>query len=232
MARTRDRASGQLRTTADAPARFGRVAKTLIAYAVLSEYVRHPLRLLIATVLTLPRFRRRVPAEIPREFVDLFGFPAAMYVRLKATLGAEAGLAVARAVILPLGMAAYGAEFGVVETPRDWSSFMRYLDRSLQQGAIRWSVVEVDERSDTTRRYRCTSCMIHRFHTTMGIPELTDSFCALDHALYNAYLPNEMTFDRGGPGNTIASGNGFCVFNHRLHVRPSGAAPARPGPRS
>jgi hypothetical protein len=52
----------------------------------------------------------------------------------------------------------------------------------------------------------------------LGIPELTEPFCSLDNALYNVYLPNEMTFDRGGPGNTIEKGNPFCQFNHELEI--------------
>jgi hypothetical protein len=205
-----------LKTTADSPARFGTLSKALITYAVLAEYVHAPLRFLAATALTLPRFRKSIPNDIPREFVDLFAFPAWIYLRLKNRLGQEQALALARAFILPLGMAAYGAEFGLVEAPRTWDNFMKYLDRSLKQGAIRWSEVEVQECSQTVRRYRCTSCMIHRFLSAMGIPELTEPFCSLDNALYNAYLPNAMTFDRGGPGNTIASGNPFCQFNHEL----------------
>lgn len=207
-----------LTTTADNPARFGTFSKALIVYAILSEYIRHPLTFLIGTTLTLPSFKKRVPADVPREFVELFAYPAWIYLRLKARLEPDRALALARAVILPLGMAAYGAEFGLVEAPRTWDNFMGYLDRSLDKGAIRWSRVEVEERSGSIRRYRCTSCMIHHFLSTMGIAELTESFCSMDNALYNAYLPNVMTFDRGGPGHTIASGNAFCQFNHELKV--------------
>lgn len=208
-----------LKTTASNPARFGTLSKALITYAILSEYVRHPLTFLVGTTLTLGRFKRAVPKDIPREFVDLFAYPAWIYIRLKERLPQEEAFALARAIILPLGMAAYGAEFGLVEAPRTWTNFMAYLDRSLQQGAIQWSKVEREERSETVRRYRCTFCMIHEFLSRVGVPELTEPFCSLDNALYNAYLPNEMTFDRGGPGNTIEKGNPFCQFNHELKLR-------------
>ncbi len=205
-----------LKTTADKPARFGTFSKALICYAVLAEYVHHPLTFLIGTTATLGRFKKNLPSDFPAEFVDLFAYPAWIYIRLKQRMGQDGALEVGRAIILPLGMAAYGAEFGLVEAPRTWANFMGFLDRNLKQGAIRWSKVEIEERTDTARRYRCTFCMIHEFLSKVGVPELTESFCSLDNALYNSYMPNEMTFDRGGAGNTIEKGNPFCQFNHRL----------------
>ncbi len=207
-----------LKTTAENPARFGALSTVLISYAILREYVRHPLMFLVGATLTLPRFKKSVPGDVPREFIELFAYPAWIYIRLKDRLEQERALALARAIILPLGMAAYGAEFGLVEAPRTWPNFMGFLDRSLKEGAIQWSRVEVEEHTDTVRRYRCTFCMIHDFLSKVGIPELTEPFCSLDNALYNAYLPGEMTFDRGGPGNTIAKGHPFCQFNHRLET--------------
>ena len=208
-----------LTTTADNPARFTALSKALIVYAVLREYVRHPLAFMVGTTLTLGSFKRTIPKDVPKEFVDLFAYPAWIYIRLKERLEQDKALALARAIILPLGIAVYGAEFAVVEAPRTWTNFMRFLDRGFKQGSIRWSNVDVEETTDTTHRYRCTWCMIHDFLSRTGIPELTELFCSLDNALYNSYMPNEMTFDRGGPGNTIAKGNPFCQFNHAIRVR-------------
>jgi len=207
-----------LKTTAENPANFGSLSKAMIVYAVLREYVRHPMAFLAGAALTLPGFKKTIPGEIPREFVQLFAYPAWIYIRLKHRLDQERALALARAIILPLGVAAYGAEFGVVEAPRTWNNFMGFLDRSFERGAIRWSKVEGEELTGTTRSYRCVSCMIHEFLSKVGVPELTDCFCSLDNALYNSYMPNEMTFDRGGPRNTIATGNPFCQFNHAVNV--------------
>ena len=205
-----------LKTTVHHPARFGTLSKTLIVYSVLGEYVHHPLTFLMGTALTFGRFKKRLPRDLPRDFADLFAYPAWIYMRLKEKLRQEEAFAIARAIILPLGLAVYGAEFGLVEAPRTWDNFMTFLDRSLKEGAIRYSKVEVDERSDTIHRYRCTFCMIHDFLSRLGIPELTEPFCALDNALYNSYLPSVMTFDRGGKSNTIEKGNSFCQFIHEL----------------
>ena len=61
--------------------------------------------------------------------------------------------------------------------------------------------------------------MIHDFLFNLGIPELSEPFCTLDNALYNAYLPNEKIFHRGGKGKTIEKGHPFCQFIHELKTQ-------------
>src|SRR5208283_682027 len=162
-----------LKTTAGNPARYGTFPKALITYAVLSEYVRNPLRFLMGTALTPGRFKKSLPKDLPKDFVELFAYPTWIYLRLKQKLGQEKAFALSRAIILPLGLAVYGAEFGLVEAPRTWDNFMGFLDLSLRQGAIQWSKVDAQERSGTVRSYRCTYCIIHDFLSRLGIPELT-----------------------------------------------------------
>ncbi len=203
-----------LKTTVNNPARFGKLSTALIVYSVLREYVHHPLTFLIGTVLTLGGFKKRIPKDIPRDFVELFAFPTWIYIRLKGKLGQEEAFALARAIIIPLGMAVYGAEFCLVEAPRTWENFRDFVELSNKQGAIRWSKVEMEERGDTLYKYRCVFCMIHDFLSKLGVPELTEPFCSLDNALYNAYAPNEIIFHRGGVGKTIEKGQPFCQFIH------------------
>jgi hypothetical protein len=203
-----------LKTTRDDPARFSMFSKALIVYAVLREYACHPLAFLLGTVLTIGSFKKKLPKDLPKDFAELFAFPAWIYIRLKEKLGQEEALALTRAIIVPLGMAVYGAEFRLVEAPRTWENFINFLELSNREGAIRWSKVAMDERGDTTCKYQCTFCMIHDFLSKLGIPELTEPFCTLDNALYNAYLPNEVLFTRGGKDKTIERGNPFCQFVH------------------
>jgi hypothetical protein len=207
-----------LKTTLKNPARFGTLSKALIVYSVLREYAHHPLAFLMGTVLTVGRFKKRLPKGLPGDFVELFAFPTWIYMRLKEKIGQEEALALARAIIIPLGMAVYGAEFRLVEAPRTWENLRDFLELSNREGAIRWSKVEVDERGDTAYIYRCTFCMIHDFLSRLGIPELTEPFCTLDNALYNAYLPNEIIFHRGGKGKTIEKGNPFCQYIHERKI--------------
>ncbi|MBI5115366.1 L-2-amino-thiazoline-4-carboxylic acid hydrolase [Candidatus Poribacteria bacterium] len=208
-----------LKTTVKNPARFGAISKALIVYSVLREYVNHPLAFLVGTALTVGRFKKRLPKDIPNDFVELFAFPTWIYMRLKERMGQEEAFALARAIIIPLGVAVYGAEFCLVEAPRTWNNFIDFVEISNRQGAIRWSKVEMDERTETLYEYRCTFCMIHHFLSKLGIPELTEPFCTLDNALYNAYLPNEIIFHRGGKGKTIEKGQPFCKFIHERKIQ-------------
>jgi hypothetical protein len=98
-----------LKTTAGNPARYGTFSKALITYAVLSEYVRNPLRFLMGTALTPGRFKKSLPKDLPKDFVELFAYPTWIYLRLKQKLGQEKAFALSRAIILPLGLAVYGA---------------------------------------------------------------------------------------------------------------------------
>jgi hypothetical protein len=210
------RKKSMLKTTAEKPARFGMFSRGLIVCAILGEYVYHPLRFLVGTALTLNSFKKRLPKDIPKDFGDMYAFPTWIYIRLKKKLGQEKAFALARTIILPLGMAVYGAEFCPVEAPRTWVNFMRFLEHSLKKGAIQWSKVEIEEKSETIHKYRCTFCMIYDFLSKVDVPELTECFCTLDNAVYNAYLPNEMTFERGGTRNTMEKGNSYCQFIHEL----------------
>ena len=51
----------------------------------------------------------------------------------------------------------------------------------------------------------------------LGIPELTEPYCAIDNALYNTYLPGEIIFHRGGVNRTIASGAPYCQYIYEHH---------------
>jgi hypothetical protein len=93
-----------LKTTVHHPPRFGTLSKTLIVYSVLGEYVHHPLTFLMGTALTFGRFKKRLPRDLPRDFADLFAYPAWIYMRLKEKLRQEEAFALARAIILPLGL--------------------------------------------------------------------------------------------------------------------------------
>ena len=54
--------------------------------------------------------------------------------------------------------------------------------------------------------------MFHELATSLGIPEITPIICQIDNAMYNSYLPDQMTFDRGGVGRRISDGNHECNF--------------------
>lgn len=48
---------------------------------------------------------------------------------------------------------------------------------------------------------------------------MTPVVCQIDNAMFNSYLPDEMTFDRGLLGGRIADGKRECNFVWELHER-------------
>jgi hypothetical protein len=59
--------------------------------------------------------------------------------------------------------------------------------------------------------------MFHELALYLGIPELTPIVWQIDNAVFNSYLPDEMTFDRGGIGRWIADGQHECNFVWESH---------------
>ena len=80
--------------------------------------------------------------------------------------------------------------------------------------------MEVIERSARRFEIKITRCMFHEFAISAGIPELTPVVCQIDNAMFNSYLPDEMTFDRGLLGGRIADGKRECNFVWKLHKLP------------
>jgi len=61
----------------------------------------------------------------------------------------------------------------------------------------------------------------------LGLLELTPVVCQIDNAMFSCYLPDEMTFDRGGVGHRIADGKRECNFVWELTAaKPNGAVKA------
>lgn len=57
--------------------------------------------------MTLRRFKKSIAKDVRREFVEIVTHPALIYIRLKERLEQDRALALARAIMLPLGMAAF-----------------------------------------------------------------------------------------------------------------------------
>ena len=62
--------------------------------------------------------------------------------------------------------------------------------------------------------------MFHELAADPGIPQTTPIICQIDNTMFNSYLPDEMTFDRGGVGRRIADGRRECNFVWDMRERP------------
>jgi len=208
-----------IKTSLDRPAKFSRFSKAIMAYGILREYLKHPLWFMIRSALTLNQFNRKLPEDVPKDFAKTVAFDAWMYMRLKKKIGQEKALALMRAVIVPTALAWYGAGFRLVEAPRSYDNIIKFHEMVHEKMIKEDGNLIIDERREDRYTYRNTFCPWHDLLKKMGIPELTESYCAIDNGLYNTYLPNEIIFHRGGLGKTIASGAPFCQYIYE-HITP------------
>lgn len=203
-----------LKTNTDQP---GKANKALMAFGILQGYIRNPLWFLLSTLLTLPGFKKQLPGDVPREFVEITALQTWMYMRLKERVGQETAYEIVRAFVLPVGLAIQQGNFRNVEAPRTFDNLIQYQQRTNQEGPTRWNTMEILEQSDCRYEFRVHTCMFHELYTSLGIPELTRLMCEVDNAIFNTYLPEEVTFHRNGIGNRIADGAPMCHFVIERH---------------
>ena len=125
-----------------------------------------------------------------------------------------------RVTLLTGGTAAQNLQFDTVHKERNFQNFSELEIENNRTGLVRWNKMEVVE--NTARRFeiKITRCMFHEFAVAVGIPEITPIVCQIDNAMFNSYLPDEMTFDRGLLGGRIADGKRECNFVWELHQQP------------
>ena len=203
-----------LKTSVDQP---GKANNALIALGILQGYIKNPLWFLLSTILTLPKFKKQLPKDLPYEFVKVVALQAWMYIRLKRKVGQKLAFEIVRAIVLPIGLATQQGNFRNVEAPRTFNNLLSFQQRTNQEGPTRWNKMEILEQSEHKYEFRIHNCMFHKFFAQEGIPELTKLMCEVDNAIFNTYLPEEVTFHRNGIGNRIADGASFCQFVIEFH---------------
>lgn len=204
-----------LKTTTDQP---GKPNRALMALGILQGYLKHPLWFLLTTMLSLPRFKKQLPSDLPRGFVEFTALQTWMYKRLKARVGQAQAYEIVRACILPIGLALQQGNFRAVEAPRSFDNLVAYQQRTNREGPTRWNEMDILEQSERRYEFRVTKCMFHDLYTRLGVPELTRLMCEVDNAIFNSYLPEQVTFHRNGLGNRLADGAPVCHFVLEHHA--------------
>jgi hypothetical protein len=171
----------------------------------------------VQTLLTLGRFKRTLPSDVSKEFAETVALEAWMYLRLKEKLGQDKAFALMRAVIIPVAMVWSGAGFRIVEAPRTYENIIRFHEMLYEKMLTEDGNLKIDERSDSRYMYRNFFCPWNDLFRKLGIPELTEPYCAIDNGLYNTYLPGEIIFHRGGVNRTIARGAPYCQYIYEHH---------------
>jgi hypothetical protein len=179
---------------------------------LLGKELRFPRWFLLLRRLTLGRFKRSIDPRFPRELIDLAALPLWVYLNLKTTIDPHKAFEIMRVVLLTGGTAAQNLQFDTVHQERTFGHFADLEIENNRTGLVRWNKMEVLERTARRFEIRVTRCMFHELAVSLGIPEITPIVCQIDNAMFSSYLPDEMTFDRGGIGRRIADGQRECNF--------------------
>ena len=179
---------------------------------MLREELRFPRVFLLLRKLTVGRFKKTIDARFPRELIDLAALPLWVYIGLKEKIGQRRAFEIMRIALLTGGTAAQNLQFDTVHKERTFVNFADLEIENNRGGLVRWNTMQIVERTPRRFEIRITRCMFHELATSLGLCELTPVVCQIDNAMFNSYLPDEMTFDRGGIGRRIADGKRECNF--------------------
>ena len=187
---------------------------------MLGKELRFPKIFLLRCKFTLGKFKKTIDKRFPPELIDLAALPVWVYLNLKKKIGQHRGFEIMRVALLTGGTAAQNLQFDTVHKERNFQHFSALEIENNRTGLVRWNKMEVVERSARRFEIRIARCMFHELAISVGIPEITPIVCQIDNAMFNSYLPDEMTFDRGLRGGRIADGRLECNFVWQLHTRP------------
>lgn len=190
-----------------------RPAVPLILLGVLKGYVRNPVLLLIRTLFNMRTIKKRLPRGLPADLIALAALVASLYEILKTKMDQKRALAVVSACIMPAGLATQLANFRFVEEPRSFANLIANQQRTNREGPTRLNTMEILQADNGTYEFRVHRCLFMEAFSGLGIPELTRAICAVDNAIFNAYLPEQILFHRNGVGHRIADHAPFCEFH-------------------
>ena len=193
---------------------------------MIGKEIRFPRLFLLQCQLTHGRFKRTIDPRFPRELIDLAALPVWVYLNLKKKIGQHRAFEIMRVALLTGGTAAQNLQFDTVHKKRNFQNFSELEIENNRTGLVRWNKMEVVERTAQRLEIKITRCMFHELAVAVGIPEITPIVCQIDNAMFNSYLPDEMTFDRGLLGGRIADGKRECNFVWEFHQRPRPPATA------
>jgi len=179
---------------------------------LLKMEMHYPRLFLTRCILTVRRFKRKIDPRFPEELLDLTVLPLWVYINLKTAIGPKKAFEVMRIVILTAGVSKQNILFEPIRKERTFKNFIQQELEINKTGTTRWNTLEIVEQTSHRFEIKITRCLYHELTSSLGIPELTPIVCQVDNAVFNSYLPEQMTFHRNGQGKRIADGNKECHF--------------------
>jgi hypothetical protein len=185
--------------------------------------MRFPRLFMLKCRLTVGQLKTRIDPRFPKDFVELVALPAWVYLNLKEKIGQRKALEVMRIALLTGGLAQQNLLFDPVHTERTFDHLVEKELEINRTGTTRWNTLEIVERTRRRFEIKIVRCLYHELAVSLGIPELVPMICQIDNAAFNAYLPDQVTFQRGGVNRRIADGDAACHFIWEL--ADSGSTP-------
>ena len=151
-------------------------------------------------------------SRYPADFVQIVSVAAALYIELQKGLDQETALSLVTAAFLPVGLALQLGNFRYVEERHTFDNLIRYQQRTNKLGPTRLNQMEIVTQNDKIYEFHVHNCLFKDAFTELKMPELTKVMCAIDNAIFNVYMPDQVHFHRNGATNTIAEGKQYCTF--------------------
>lgn len=185
---------------------------TPVLLHLLEGELRFPRLFLWRCALTQGRLKAQIDSKFPRELIDLAALPLWIYINLKVKLGQKKAFEIMRVAVLTGGTAMQNILLDTLNKDRNFKNFSKQELEINKTGSTKWNSIEVVENTDQSFRLKVTRCLYHELAKATGVPEVTPIICQIDNAVFNSYLPDKMTFHRGGLNKRISDGNTECHF--------------------
>ncbi len=189
-----------------------RMITTPLLIGLLRGEMQFPRLFMLKCSLTVDRFRKRIDPRFPKDFVDLAALPLWVYINLKQKLGQQKAFEIMRIALLTAGVAQQNLLFDPVNTERTFDNLIQKELEINRTGTTRWNTLKVVERTSQRFEIRIVRCLYHELAVSLGVPEIVPIVCQIDNAVFNTYLPDLVTFHRGGLNRRIADGDTECHF--------------------
>lgn len=186
-------------------------ALPLVIYGIIKGYVKNPIRFMLGTLITFPKFSKRIKLDLPKDFINSNAFIVHLYRRLQKRISKDKAFEITRAAVLCSALSVMQANFRNVESSRNFENLITYQQKAKEEGATKLNSMRIIRQTENCYEYCVTKCMFFEFYNYMNTPELTKIMCSADNAIFNTYLPNEIVFERG-IGKTMPEGAKECYF--------------------
>lgn len=185
---------------------------TPILLELLQDEIPSPECFLQECKSSLPTFQSTIDKKFTPDLIKFISMPLWVYINLKNKLGEKKAFEIMRIALLTGGLAKQSILFDSVNKPRTFENFIKQELQINKTGTTKWNDLEVVCKDENKFEIKITKCLYHELTTSLQIPEATKLICQVDNAVFNSYLPEKITFHRGGINRRIADGCNECHF--------------------